>query len=44
MTPRPGKVADIMTIDLPRPRTTSLRDDQKFIGYVRKIRERLGVQ
>ena len=44
MTPRPGKVADIMTIDLPRPRTTALRDDQKFIGYVRKIRERLGVQ
>ena len=44
MTPRPGKVADIMPIDLPRPRTTALRDDQKFIGYVRKIRERLGVQ
>ena len=44
MTPRPGKVADIITIDLPRPRTTALRVDQKFIGYVRKIRERLGVQ
>jgi NitT/TauT family transport system ATP-binding protein len=44
MTPRPGKVAEIMTIDLPRPRTTALRDDRKFIGYVKKIRERLGVQ
>jgi NitT/TauT family transport system ATP-binding protein len=44
MTPRPGKVAEIMTIDLPRPRTTALRDDSKFIGYVKKIRERLGVQ
>ena len=44
MTPRPGKVAEIMHIDLPRPRTTALRDDLKFIGYVRKIRERLGVQ
>ncbi|HEX6439165.1 MAG TPA: ABC transporter ATP-binding protein [Candidatus Binatia bacterium] len=44
MTPRPGRVAEIMTIDLPRPRTTALRDDHKFIGYVRKIRERLGVQ
>ena len=44
MTPRPGKVAEIMSIDLPRPRTTALRDDQRFIGYVRKIRERLGVQ
>ena len=44
MTARPGKVAEIMPIDLPRPRTTTLRDDPKFIGYVRKIRERLGVQ
>ncbi|MEX0802901.1 MAG: ABC transporter ATP-binding protein [Candidatus Binatia bacterium] len=44
MTPRPGKIAEIMTIDLPRPRTTALRDDPKFIGYMRKIRERLGVQ
>jgi NitT/TauT family transport system ATP-binding protein len=44
MTPRPGKVAEIMNIDLRHPRTTALRDDPKFIGYVRKIRERLGVQ
>lgn len=44
MTPRPGKVAEIMHIDLPRPRTTALRDDPGFIGYVRRIRERLGVQ
>jgi NitT/TauT family transport system ATP-binding protein len=43
MTPRPGKVAEIMNIDLRHPRTTALRDDPKFIGYVRKIRERLGV-
>ncbi len=44
MTPRPGKVADIMSVDLPRPRTTSIRDEPKFIGYVKQIRERLGVQ
>jgi NitT/TauT family transport system ATP-binding protein len=44
MTPRPGKVAEIISIDLPRPRLTAVRDDPKFIGYVRKIRERLGVQ
>lgn len=44
MTPRPGKIAEIVKIDLPRPRTTTIRDDPKFIGYVRKIRERLGVQ
>jgi NitT/TauT family transport system ATP-binding protein len=44
MTPRPGKVAEIIPIALPRPRGTAVRDDPKFIGYVRKIRERLGVQ
>jgi NitT/TauT family transport system ATP-binding protein len=44
MTPRPGKVDDILTIDLPRPRATAMRDDPRFIEYVKKIRERLGVQ
>jgi NitT/TauT family transport system ATP-binding protein len=44
MTPRPGKVAEIIPIALPRPRGTAVRDDPKFIGYVRKIRDRLGVQ
>ena len=44
MTPRPGKVAEILNIDLPHPRATAVRDDGKFIGYVKKIRERLGVR
>ena len=45
MTPRPGKSRRSYLSILPRPRvTTALRDDQKFIAYVRKIRERLGVQ
>ena len=43
-TPRPGKVAEVLKIDLPRPRATALRDDPRFIGYVKRIRERLGVQ
>jgi len=44
MTPRPGKVAEIVNIDLPRPRTTTLRDETKFIAYVRQIRKSLGVR
>ena len=44
MTPRPGKVAEILNIDLPHPRATAVRDDAKFIGYVKGIRERLGVR
>jgi NitT/TauT family transport system ATP-binding protein len=44
MTPRPGKVAEILNIDLPHPRATAVRDDGKFIGYVKRIRERLDVR
>jgi NitT/TauT family transport system ATP-binding protein len=44
MTPRPGKVAEVLEIALPHPRTMGLRDDAKFIGYVKRIRERLGVR
>ena len=43
MTPRPGKVSEIIAIDLPRPRTTAIRDNPKFISYVKHIRESLGV-
>jgi NitT/TauT family transport system ATP-binding protein len=43
MTPRPGKVAEIVEIDLPRPRETALRDEPRFVEYVSRIRRRLGV-
>jgi NitT/TauT family transport system ATP-binding protein len=43
MTPRPGRVAEVLPIDLPHPRTMALRDNPRFIGYVKSIRERLGV-
>ncbi len=43
MTPRPGKISEIVKLDLPRPRTTALRDDPRFVSYVKHIRESLGV-
>lgn len=43
MTPRPGKIAEIVKIDLSRPRITAHRDDPKFISTVKQIRQRLGV-
>ncbi|MBI2880110.1 MAG: ABC transporter ATP-binding protein [Candidatus Tectomicrobia bacterium] len=43
MTPRPGRISEVIPIDLPRPRTTALRDDPRFISYVKHIREGLGV-
>ena len=43
MTPRPGRIAEIIPIEIPRPRKTALRDDPEFIKYVKHIRGSLGV-
>jgi NitT/TauT family transport system ATP-binding protein len=37
-TPRPAQIAEIIDIDLPRPRPLSLRDTPRFIGYCQHIR------
>jgi NitT/TauT family transport system ATP-binding protein len=39
MTPRPGRVARTLTIDLPRPRTVDLEFDAKFKAYSDEVRE-----
>jgi len=39
MTPRPGRVARVITIDLPRPRTVELEFDAKFKAYSDEVRE-----
>jgi NitT/TauT family transport system ATP-binding protein len=38
MTPRPGRFADIIDIDLPRPRRLAVRSSDKFLGYATHIR------
>jgi NitT/TauT family transport system ATP-binding protein len=38
-TPRPGRIAEIIEIDLPRPRRLSLRGDSRFGDFVARIRE-----
>jgi NitT/TauT family transport system ATP-binding protein len=38
MTPRPGRVARVITIDLPRPRTVELEFDAKFKAYSDEVR------
>ena len=38
MTPRPGKVARIIEIDLPRPRHLSMRETPEFGHFTREIR------
>jgi NitT/TauT family transport system ATP-binding protein len=41
MTPRPGKIGDLFTVDLPRPRTLDVMTTDAFGVYVRRIRKSL---
>jgi len=40
MTPRPGSIAEIITINLPRPRTVEGKDSPQFNAYTGHIRKR----
>jgi len=42
MTPRPGRVAEVLKIDLPRPRSLKDYGSEAFNGYTSRIRDRLG--
>jgi NitT/TauT family transport system ATP-binding protein len=44
MTARPGTVADIITIDLPRPRELSIINTNGFGRYATKLRSLLDAQ
>jgi NitT/TauT family transport system ATP-binding protein len=39
MTPRPGRIDQVIDIDLPRPRTLAVRDTPEFATYNRRIRD-----
>jgi NitT/TauT family transport system ATP-binding protein len=46
MSPRPGRIVEIVEVDLLRPRPLSMRETPEFIAYTRRIRqifERAGV-
>jgi len=38
MTSRPGRIADILTVDLPRPRGAQTRSEKSFVDCVERIR------
>jgi NitT/TauT family transport system ATP-binding protein len=42
MSPRPGRISDVLEIDLPQPRTAHLREDPRFFELVTELREALG--
>ena len=41
MTARPGRVAQVIDVDLPQPRTNAVREDPHFFGLVTEVREAL---
>ena len=41
MSPRPGRIADVVEVDLPYPRTAETREDPRFFELVTGVRERL---
>jgi NitT/TauT family transport system ATP-binding protein len=41
MTPRPGRIVDVLEIDLPRPRRLTMHNTPEFGRYVAAIRENL---
>ena len=41
MSPRPGRIESLVTIDLPRPRDIATRESPRFFALVTEVRERL---
>ncbi len=41
MSPRPGRISDVIAIDLPQPRTAATREEPRFFECVTKVREAL---
>jgi NitT/TauT family transport system ATP-binding protein len=39
MSPRPGRIRDIVTVDLPRPRTSAVLRDPRFIELSGRVRD-----
>jgi NitT/TauT family transport system ATP-binding protein len=41
MSPRPGKIAELVEVDLPQPRTAETREDPRYFELVTVVREAL---
>jgi NitT/TauT family transport system ATP-binding protein len=41
MSPRPGRIAGVIEIDLPQPRTNEIREQPRFFELVTAVRDRL---
>jgi len=43
LTPRPGKIADTISVNLPRPRRLEVIQTQEFGRLAKRIRSLLGI-
>ena len=41
MSPRPGRISDVIPVDLPQPRTATTREEPRFFELVTDVREAL---
>ena len=41
MSPRPGRIADVVDVDLPRARSDETREDQRFFELTTRVRDAL---
>jgi NitT/TauT family transport system ATP-binding protein len=41
MSPRPGRISEVIPVDLPQPRTATTREEPHFFGLVTRVREAL---
>jgi NitT/TauT family transport system ATP-binding protein len=44
MTPRPGKIAEIIDVGIDRPRSLSTMGDEKFVSLTQRIRSLLYIE
>jgi ABC-type nitrate/sulfonate/bicarbonate transport system ATPase subunit len=41
MSPGPGRIQHVVSVDFPRPRTLDMRDSEAFVRQARTVREML---
>jgi len=41
MSARPGRILDVIAVDLPQPRNDLTREDERYFGFITRVRERL---
>ena len=41
MSARPGRIVELIPVDLPQPRNDLTREDERYFGFITRVRERL---